>query len=98
MNTLTNNILDELKILSYDELKDIVDKVDIIEDSIDKTTQELTVNQLKRLKEKVCTAENSVIFTKMLTDFERIGDHGLNIAKNFSKLEGTVTAMKMIEV
>lgn len=98
MSTLTNNILDELKILSYDELKDIVDKVDIIEDSIDKTTQELTVNQLKRLKEKVCTAENSVIFTKMLTDFERIGDHGLNIAKNFSKLEGTVTAMKMIEV
>ena len=97
MSSLANNILDELKILSYDELDDIVDKVDIIEDNIDATTQEFTVNQLSRLKKKICSAENSVVYTKTLTDFERIGDHGLNIAKNFSKLEATMVAMKMVE-
>ncbi len=38
-----------------------------------------------------------MVYTKTLTDFERIGDHGLNIAKNFSKLEATMVAMKMVE-
>lgn len=98
MSSLTNNILDELKILSYDELNNIVDKVDIIEDSIDATTKEFSMHQLERLKAKECTTENSVVFTKTLTDFERIGDHGLNIAKNFSQLQRAVAAMKMKEV
>ena len=47
MGTLTNNILDELKILSYDELKDIVEKVDVIENSIDMTTKEFGKKQLE---------------------------------------------------
>ena len=37
-------------------------------------------------KEGVCTAEVSVIYSEMLTDFERIGDHLLNIAEDFSKM------------
>lgn len=97
MSSLTNHILDELKILSHEELHDIVDKVDVIEENIDVTTYEFSTHQLERLKDKKCTPENSVVFTKTLTDFERIGDHGLNIAKNFSQLEEVVTAMKMKE-
>ena len=97
MSSLTNNILDELKILSHDELHNIVDKVDVIEESIDKTTEEFSVHQLERLKQKTCSTENSVIFTKTLTDFERIGDHGLNIAKHFSHLDDVAQAMKMKE-
>lgn len=97
MSSLTNHILEELKILSHEELHDIVDKVDVIEENIDVTTYEFSTHQLERLKDKKCTPENSVVFTKTLTDFERIGDHGLNIAKNFSQLEEVVTAMKMKE-
>ena len=37
MSSLCTNILDELRILNYDEFKGIVDKVDVIEDNIDKT-------------------------------------------------------------
>ena len=97
MGTLTNNILDELKILSYNELKDIVEKVDVIENSIDITTKEFGKKQLERLGNKKCTAENSIVFTKILTDFERIGDHGLNIAESFSRIREDVAAMKMAE-
>lgn len=97
MSSLTNNILDELKVLSHDELIDIVDKVDVIEDSIDITHNEFTLHQMVRLKRKVCSPENSVIFTKTLTDFERIGDHGLNIAKNFAQMQEDLTAMKMVK-
>ena len=103
INSATVNVFSWAKIqpseeiYDFSELDDIVDKVDIIEDNIDATTQEFTVNQLSRLKKKICSAENSVVYTKTLTDFERIGDHGLNIAKNFSKLEATMVAMKMVE-
>jgi len=95
MSSLCTNILDELKIMSYDEFKNIVDKVDVIEESIDKTNEQFSMNQLKRLKDKKCTTENSVVYTKILTDFERIGDHGLNIAVSFSKIKDILAAMKM---
>ena len=81
MESLCNNILDELIILDYDEFKNIVDKVDVMEDNIDKTQHQFTVNQLIRLKEKKCSTENSIIYTKILTDFERIGDHVVNICE-----------------
>gem|GEM_PF-6723622 len=49
------------------------------------------------MKDKKCTTENSVVYTKILTDFERIGDHGLNIAKGFYKAREAMKAMKMVK-
>ena len=97
MESLCNNILDELIILDYDEFKNIVDKVDVMEDNIDKTQHQFTVNQLIRLKEKKCSTENSIIYTKILTDFERIGDHGLNIAESLYHIRKIMDQMKMIK-
>ena len=97
MSSLCVNILDELKIMNYDEFSGIVDKVDVIEENIDKTHHQFSVNQLSRLKDKRCTTENSVVYTKILTDFERIGDHGLNIAKGFYKAREAMKAMKMVK-
>lgn len=97
MESLCNNILDELIIMDYDEFKNIVDKVDIMEENIDKTQRQFATNQLKRLKNKQCTTENSVIYTKILTDFERIGDHGLNIAKCLYHIRKVMNTMKMIK-
>ena len=56
-----------------------------------------TVNQLIRLKEKKCSTENSIIYTKILTDFERIGDHGLNIAESLYHIRKIMKQMKMIK-
>ena len=97
MESLCNNILDELIILDYDEFKNIVDKVDVMEDNIDKTQHQFAVNQLIRLKEKKCSTENSIIYTKILTDFERIGDHGLNIAESLYHIRKIMNQMKMIK-
>lgn len=97
MENLCNNILDELIIMDYDEFKYIVDKVDVMEDNIDKTQHQFAVNQLIRLKEKKCTTENSVIYTKILTDFERIGDHGLNIAESLYHIRKIMKQLKMIK-
>lgn len=97
MESLCNNILDELIIMDYDEFKYIVDKVDVMEDNIDKTQHQFAINQLIRLKEKKCTTENSVIYTKILTDFERIGDHGLNIAESLYHIRKIMKQLKMIK-
>ena len=64
-----------------------------MEDNIDKTHHQFSANQLMRLKDKKCTTENSVIYTKILTDFERIGDHGLNIAVAFDTIKEELTTM-----
>lgn len=93
MNDLTRNILEELNVLDREELHDIVEKVDVIEDSIDITTHEFSINQLKRLRDKKCTVEHSALFTETLIDFERIGDHGLNIAVAFNEIKNDLTKM-----
>lgn len=96
MRDLTMNILDELRVMNYEQLSHVVENVDIIEENIDKTYNQFSSNHLERLKHKSCVSENSVAFTKILTDFERIGDHSLNIAKHFNKLLNDLSALKMI--
>lgn len=56
------------------------------EQDIDDMTDEYRNRQMDRMRDGVCTAEVSVIYSEMLTDFERIGDHLLNIAEDFSKM------------
>lgn len=34
-----------------------------------------------------CSAEAGVILSEMLTDFERIGDHALNIAEKYEEMQ-----------
>ena len=72
-------------------------KIGIVRFYLDKTNYQFGINQLKRLKNKTCTTENSVLYTKTLTDFERIGDHGLNIAQSFHKIREIMRAMKMLK-
>ena len=93
MNNLTKNILEELNVLDREELHNIVEKVDVIENSIDITTHEFAVNQLNRLRDKKCTVEQSALYTETLIDFERIGDHGLNIAVAFNEIKDDLTKM-----
>ncbi len=97
MDQLCVHILEELQILNDEDLNNIVDKVDVIEDNIDKTHHEFSINQLQRLKDKQCTTENSVVYTKILTDFERIGDHALNIANAFHQIKSILESVKTLQ-
>lgn len=94
MGELCRQILNELKVMDYDQFRSLVDHVDVMEDNIDKTHHQFSTNQLIRLRDKKCTTENSVIYTKILTDFERIGDHGFNIAKSFYQIRELVSHMQ----
>ena len=51
------------------------------EQLIDDLTREFRRNQMERLAKGSCSGESCVIYSELLTDFERVGDHLLNIAE-----------------
>lgn len=57
------------------------EKVAAMEQKIDDLTEEYRGNMFQRMQDGECSDETNILFTEILTDFERIGDHALNIAK-----------------
>lgn len=57
-----------------------------IEQQMDDMTEQFRNNMYARLQSGICSDEGSVLFSEMLTDFERIGDHSLNIADEVLKM------------
>ena len=57
-----------------------------LEQRIDDMTAVFRRNQLRRMREGACSAEACILYSELLTDFERIGDHVLNIAEELTKV------------
>lgn len=57
------------------------ENVAYMEQKMDDVTALYRNNMFARIQAGVCSDEGSVLFSEMLTDFERIGDHALNISK-----------------
>ena len=56
-----------------------------LEQRIDDMTSDFRREQLGRMRTGVCSDEACILFSELLTDFERIGDHVLNIAEELTK-------------
>ena len=50
-------------------------------------TDQFRRDQLDRMRSGVCNEEACIIYSELLTDFERIGDHVLNIAQELTKAQ-----------
>jgi len=57
-----------------------------LEQQIDDMTEQYREKHLQHMRKGECTAEACVLYSEMLTDFERIGDHVLNIAEAYAKM------------
>ena len=57
-----------------------------MEQKIDDLTENYRNNMYARIQSGVCSDEGSILFSEMLTDFERIGDHALNISNQILKI------------
>ena len=66
------------------------EKAACMEQKIDDMTVKFRDNMYEGLRNGICSDEGSILFSEMLTDFERIGDHGLNITNE-------ILHMSMIE-
>lgn len=76
---MLENLIDE-KLEAFDLIK----KISAFEQRIDDLTQEYRNNMLQRMKTEQTSQEGCIFYSEMLTDFERIGDHALNISEQLA--------------
>lgn len=79
MKTVCTNLF----VLLEAEPGDVIEwheKVACMEQKIDDLTVAYRNSMFERIQKGSCSDEGSILFSEMLTDFERIGDHALNIS------------------
>ncbi len=74
---MTNKVFDKNEFKSVKE----------IESKIDELTEYYREQTFARLKSSVCKAESSIVYSTLLINFERIGDHLLNIAEEVQNIK-----------
>lgn len=82
-------ICNKMFCLLLEEYDDVVawhGRIAAMEQRIDDVTKEYRNNMYTRIQQGTCTDEGSILFSEMLTDFERIGDHALNISDERLKI------------
>ena len=57
-----------------------------MEQQIDDMTEAFREQHLQRMRQGLCSEEACLLYSDLLTDFERVGDHTLNIAQSFAKI------------
>lgn len=80
--------LEALNTLHQREAGDLLWLTDVsaLEQRIDDMTDLFRKDQLERMKAGTCSDEACILYSELLTDFERIGDHVLNIAQEMSSI------------
>lgn len=83
MKEVCKKALDYLGEIHHDQQEDNQDMkaIEKFEQQIDDMTDDYRKKQLIRMQNGTCSEEGCIIYSEMLTDFERIGDHILNIGQ-----------------
>lgn len=89
MQSTSMEALEALETIASTSKKDIR-QIKSLEQKIDDMTEKYRGHSLERMQKNISSAEGCVIFSEMLTDFERIGDHILNIGQEMGR--GKVSA------
>ncbi|MCI5773758.1 MAG: Na/Pi cotransporter family protein [Erysipelotrichaceae bacterium] len=84
MKEITLEAIDVLS-QNYDDDRLWLSKVASLEQRMDDMNREYRTNHLYRMNHQECSELGSVVYFEMLMDFERIGDHVLNIAQAMCK-------------
>ena len=69
-----------------DEPTTWLSKIAALEQQMDDMTVNYRNNHIDRMKQGLCSEQGCILFSELLTDFERIGDHMLNIAQAYAKI------------
>ncbi|MGC9002848.1 MAG: Na/Pi cotransporter family protein [Dictyoglomus sp.] len=92
--------LEELRKIIYDNIRDsfamikestanYLDEVLQREERIDYKVEESKESHIERMKKGICNPIAGVIFSDLLIDLERIGDHCVNIAQEFYEVNNS---------
>ena len=69
-----------------DEPTTWLSKIAALEQQMDDMTVNYRNNHIDRMKQGLCSEQGCILFSELLTDFERMGDHMLNIAQAYAKI------------
>ena len=64
-----------------------LNKADNYNNQIDENTQEWRSAQIQGLKDKSISSELGIAFSRILTDYDRINDHAVNLAEEIDKID-----------
>ncbi|MBN1892530.1 MAG: Na/Pi cotransporter family protein [Clostridiales bacterium] len=84
MRKMCLDALDVLYAHKDRSIEELLAQMEEAEQAMDDITAMFRSKQIERLMSGDCDGEACVIYTEMLTDFERLGDHMLNIAQAVS--------------
>lgn len=65
----------------------LAEEAALMEQDIDDKAALYRLNQMERMGKGTCHVETSILYSEILTDYERIGDHVLNIARAWTGLD-----------
>lgn len=89
MQSITSTALEKVLNREYDATEWLSEIV-AMEQKMDDMTCEYREKHLERMRQGKCSEEACVLYSELLTDFERIGDHILNVAQAYSKIHHRV--------
>lgn len=89
MQLITNKAIE--KVLNREEdATEWLSKIAAMEQLMDDMTRTYREDHLNRMRQGLCSEEACILYSELLTDFERIGDHVLNIAQSYAKIYNRV--------
>lgn len=86
MKEISRQTLDALALSDESKSAEILARVSEGEKGIDDMQKKYLKRQIKRAKKGESKAEAGIMFSEMLTDFERIGDYALNVAQLYNEM------------
>lgn len=86
MRKVCLHTIDELASFTNGQKIDILEHTAKNEQKIDDMRDNYRDRQVARMQKGTCHADTGIIYSEILTDFERIGDHALNIAQKYNEI------------
>ena len=78
--------VDEIEDFTKGQKEKILERTARNEQKIDDMRDDYRNRQVARMEKGTCQADTGIIYSEILTDFERIGDHALNIAQQYNSI------------
>ncbi|MCC2255342.1 Na/Pi cotransporter family protein [Ruminococcus sp. CLA-AA-H200] len=78
--------LDNIRSTEPAECEKVLSQAVVYEQKTDGMRDKYLKKQMQRLKKGKCKPQSGIVFSEVLTDFERMGDHMLNIAEQYNEM------------
>ena len=78
--------LENVKNVDSSDTGRVLSQAEVLEQKTDDMRDKYFKKQMQRLKKGKCKPQSGIVFSEVLTDFERMGDHTLNIAQQYKEM------------